>query len=480
MKPLANTLSRITGAFLFCSSLLSLANGKSAASPPQVRVACVGDSITLGSGTKVSRFDSYPAQLQRMLDPEKWLVQNFGVSGATLLNQGDRPYQKQRLFQDALNFRPDVVIIMLGTNDSKPQNWRLKDQFTADYKNLIAKFKALPGKPRIYVCRPPAVPGEGNFGINEPVIMEEIPLVDAIGKDEHAEVIDMHAPLLGKDALLPDRVHPNNDGANLLARTVYRTLTGKGFSGTLNPLLYSEWRGWRRIDFMANGRAASLVLPKKAAPGRPWIWRTEFFETEPQGDLALLEQGWHVAYVNIQNMYGSPAAIDAMDNFYAQVVKEYHLAPKVVLEGFSRGGLFAFNWAARNPSQVACIYVDAPVLDFKSWPAGKGKGQGSPQDWQRLLSIYGLTEEQALVYPLNPVDNLKPLAAAKIPILSVCGDSDKAVPYEENTQLAETRYKALGGVFQVIMKPGGDHHPHSLKDPKPIVDFILSHAQPAS
>jgi alpha-beta hydrolase superfamily lysophospholipase len=174
-------------------------------------------------------------------------------------------------------------------------------------------------------------------------------------------------------------------------------------------------------------------------------------------------------------MYGSPAALDLMDKFFKQIIADYQLSEKVVLEAFSRGGLYAFNWAARNPASVRSIYADAPVLDFKSWPAGKGKGEGSPNDWKNCLRAYNLTEEQALACKLNPIDNLKPLADAKIPIISVCGDADKAVPFEENTELAAKRYAELGGEMKVITKPGGDHHPHSLKDPAPIVDFILSH-----
>jgi pimeloyl-ACP methyl ester carboxylesterase len=246
-----------------------------------------------------------------------------------------------------------------------------------------------------------------------------------------------------------------------------------------NTLKKSQWNGYEKLDFAVEGRAALLVQPKAAAPGRPWIWRTEFFGHEPQADIALLGKGWHVAYVNVQNLYGAPVALDAMDKFYAHLRKEYGLGAKPVLEGFSRGGLFAFNWAARHPDQVTSLYVDAPVCDFKSWPGGKGKGQGSAGDWQRLLKVYGLTEEQALAYKLNPVDNLAPLAKAKISILSVCGDADKVVPIEENTRLVEQRYKALGGHIEVIVKPGCDHHPHSLKDPAPIVEFVQKNTPPA-
>ena len=239
----------------------------------------------------------------------------------------------------------------------------------------------------------------------------------------------------------------------------------------------SEWMGYERRDFVFDGRNCLLVIPKQAAEGKPWIWRTEFFGHEPQADLALLGKGFHVAYMDVQNMYGAPVALNHMDTFHEYLVSENGLAAKTVLEGFSRGGLFSLNWAARNPAKVACIYNDAPVCDFKSWPGGKGKSKGSTGDWERCLKVYGLTEAEALEYKLNPVDNLAPLAKAKIPLLHVCGDADEAVPFDENTRLLETRYKALGGPITVIAKPGVGHHPHSLKDPTPIVEFITRYTK---
>ena len=239
------------------------------------------------------------------------------------------------------------------------------------------------------------------------------------------------------------------------------------------PVKTSEWFGYERLDFTVNGRAGLVVRPKAPAPGSPWIWRTEFFGHEPQADIALLGRGFHVAYVDVQNLYGAPIALQHMDRFYAQVTRLYRLSPKPLLEGFSRGGLFAFNWAALHPDRVAGLYVDAPVCDFKSWPGGKGIGPGSPSDWQALLKVYGFTEQQALAYDKTPVDNLAPLAKAKIPILAVIGDADETVPVSENINLVEKRYQALGGDIRIIHKPGGKHHPHSLTNPAPIVDFAI-------
>ncbi|MFO1065083.1 MAG: alpha/beta fold hydrolase [Pirellulales bacterium] len=203
----------------------------------------------------------------------------------------------------------------------------------------------------------------------------------------------------------------------------------------------TKWNGFVQKNFQVDGRNAFVVVPEKSALGKPWIWRTEFFGHEPQGDIELIKRGWHAAYVDVQNMYGSPKALDHMDRFYDHVTKEFGLAPKVVLEGFSRGGLFALNWAARHPDRVSSIYNDAPVCDFESWPGGKGAGPGSNGDWERCLAAYGLTEDEALAYRLNPIDNLVPLAQAKIPLLHICGDADEVVPFAENTELLVARYR---------------------------------------
>ena len=237
-----------------------------------------------------------------------------------------------------------------------------------------------------------------------------------------------------------------------------------------------DWNGYERLDFTVAGHAGLLVKPKTPAEGKPWIWRTEFFGHEPQGDLALLAAGWHVAYFQISDMYGAPPAIALMAQFHAHVTRAHGLARRAVLEGFSRGGLYAVNFAAAHPDQTAGLYLDAPVLDIRSWPGGKGTGSGNAPCWVQALQIFGLTEETAPAFKGNPLDQLEPLAKAHIPIISVCGDADKAVPLAENTAILEQRYKALGGKIEVILKPGVDHHPHSLKDPQPIVDFLLANA----
>ena len=242
------------------------------------------------------------------------------------------------------------------------------------------------------------------------------------------------------------------------------------------PGRQTAWHGYSRYAFQVDGRKCLVVAPRETAKGKPWIWRARFFGHEPQADLALLAKGFHLVYMDVANLFGSPKAVSHWDAFYTYLTAKHGFAKKAALEGMSRGGLIVFNWAAANPEKVACIYADAPVCDFKSWPAGMGKSKRAPGVWRLCRRAYGFASEaEALAYRKNPIDNLEPLAKARIPILSICGGADAVVPVAENTAIVERRYKALGGDIAVILKPACGHHPHSLKDPAPIVRFILKH-----
>lgn len=241
-------------------------------------------------------------------------------------------------------------------------------------------------------------------------------------------------------------------------------------------IIEQKWNGYQMLDSTLNGVPIKVVFPEKANSKRNWIWRARFWGHEPQTDLALLERGFHLAYIDVGNLFGGPEALKRWDNFYAFVTEKYQLNEKVVLEGMSRGGLPLYNWGNKNAEKVACIYGDAPVCDFKSWPGGKGSGKGSKPDWKICMKQYGLSKKTALRYDGNPIDNVENIAKFKVPILHVVGDADKVVPVLENTAKLENQLKNLGWQMQVIHKPEVGHHPHSLKDPKPIVDFILKHS----
>ena len=198
-----------------------------APAPDAVKVACIGDSITDGHGIDLREANGYPAQMQKMLG-NGYNVKNFGISARTVMNSGDLPYMNEPYWQDALAFNPDVVIIKLGTNDSKSYNWTpdKKKGFEKDLTTMVKTLKALPSSPKIYLCKPiPAV--KDSWTISEKVITEEIdPIIEKVVKKENlAGVIDLHAPFEGQaDLMQEDGIHPNNAGARKIAETVAKVI----------------------------------------------------------------------------------------------------------------------------------------------------------------------------------------------------------------------------------------------------------------
>jgi pimeloyl-ACP methyl ester carboxylesterase len=239
----------------------------------------------------------------------------------------------------------------------------------------------------------------------------------------------------------------------------------------------SKWNGFAKFDFPVDGIEATVVVPEKALPGNPWVWRGEFFGAFADADVALVKGGWHLAYLKVPDLFGSPSAIAKWEKLYGVLVMEHGLHAKPGLIGLSRGGLYCMNWAAAHPDKTLAVYLDNAVCDFKSWPGGKAKGfgtaNGSADEWAKMLKAYGFkNDEQAIASRHNPVDNLAPLAKAKLPLLLVYGDADTLVPVKENSELVYDRYKKLGGPVERIVKPGQDHHPHGLKDVTPVVEFF--------
>ena len=240
------------------------------------------------------------------------------------------------------------------------------------------------------------------------------------------------------------------------------------------PVKKSDFHGFERFDFTYKDIQSIIVVPKQIHPQKPWIWRARFFGHEPQTDIALLKAGYHLVYHDVAGLFGAPSAVARWNAFYDFLTSGLKLSPKPVLEGMSRGGLIIFNWAKQNPDKVAAIYADAPVCDFKSWPLAPDKK--TPGDAAQCLKAYNLTAEQAETYDNQPFDNLDMLARQKIPVLSVCGTADSVVPMKDNTDILADRYRKLGGPIRVIAKHDCEHHPHSLKDPSVIANFLMAHS----
>ena len=215
-------------------------NAHKAPKTDAVKVACIGNSITDGHGIDMATQHGYPALLQQMLGDDYW-VKNFGVSGRTLLNKGDFPYMNEMAWKDAVAFQPDVVIIKLGPNDSKPQNWQYGAEFKADLKQMITTLRpdlaqpqkkkgkkakaAAPKKPEIILCTPiPAF--KSSWEINEEIIANNIiPIQQEVAREYGLQVIDLHTLFAnGADMVQPDGIHPNEKGVKRMAEIVAETL----------------------------------------------------------------------------------------------------------------------------------------------------------------------------------------------------------------------------------------------------------------
>jgi acetyl esterase/lipase len=213
--------------------------------PDAIRVACIGNSITEGFGIDMCGAYGYPAELQKILGKDYW-VKNFGVSSRTMLNKGDYPYMNELAWQDAQAFKPDVVLIKLGTNDSKPENWQYGAEFRQDLEQMILTLRPdlaqpvgkkakkvkkaknavpQPVKPKIYLCTPiPAF--KPTWNISDAVITSEIiPIQQEVAKKYGLEVIDLHT-LYAQDGdkMLDDGIHPDGKGAHRLAEIIANEL----------------------------------------------------------------------------------------------------------------------------------------------------------------------------------------------------------------------------------------------------------------
>jgi sialidase-1 len=240
---------------------------------------------------------------------------------------------------------------------------------------------------------------------------------------------------------------------------------------------YTTWKGFTRCDFYFKGMEARLIIPNKTLLGRPWVWRARFPDWHTDADSILISRGFYLTYVNTDDQIGSPAAVKIWDEFYEYLTQKYQLQKKVALMGVSRGGLYVYNWAKKNPEKVSCIYAEAPVCDFKSWPGGFGKSKGSPADWELVKKQYGFTsDEEARQYKNNPIDSLENLAAAKVPILHMIGLDDKIVPPDENTFPLVNKYIKLGGIATVVPCTNGaqklEGHHFTIETPELVADFI--------
>ena len=218
------------------------------------------------------------------------------------------------------------------------------------------------------------------------------------------------------------------------------------------------------LKFDFNGYEATVIRPEK--PNGKWIWKTEFLYAFDDAEKALCDMGYTRVYYSVSDMYGSYKAVRLMHKFYQYIVKEYGLSEKCILFGFSRGGLYAFNFALSYPEYVHKVYLDAPVLDMRTWPTEPSIERN------QVYSEYGLTRESIESFAGHPIENLAEFFSNKIPLLLIAGCADEVVPFDKNSGRMIDYCKENGIEIQYILKPECKHHPHSLTDVTPIIEFV--------
>ena len=190
-----------------------------------IRVACVGDSITEGAGLEKQSKTSYPVILDSILG-NKYSVLNCGRSGTALQKKGDFPYWISKEFSNIFAYKPNIIIVKLGTNDTKPQNWNAIN-FEQDYQSLLDTMYTISTSPRIYLCLPVPV-YKTEWGINDSTLVNGvIPIIKKLAKRNNLPLIDLYKGMSNQKANFPDNIHPNELGAKNIASIIAKTINQK-------------------------------------------------------------------------------------------------------------------------------------------------------------------------------------------------------------------------------------------------------------
>lgn len=239
-----------------------------------------------------------------------------------------------------------------------------------------------------------------------------------------------------------------------------------------------NWNGFLMERLSFEGRDAIVVFPKEGTSIGRLAIKTEYWDAFPATEIALLERGFHLCYIRNETRFALDEDVDRKARFVSYVTETYGLQRRVVPVGMSCGGLWAIKFAARHPDLVSCLYLDAPVLNYMSWPCGFGIATVGVADKQvdEAVKAHGMNSISELInYRQMPLDKIPQLIGCKIPVVMVAGGSDRTVPYIENGLYLQTAYEKAGLEFAVYIKPECDHHPHGLEDVTPVVDFIMKH-----
>ncbi len=235
----------------------------------------------------------------------------------------------------------------------------------------------------------------------------------------------------------------------------------------------SDWNGFPMLTFRFEDRDAILVLPENATG--QWLMKTEYFWAFQDTELALVKEGYALAYIANDNRWGTDEDCHRRARFADMLSEKVGLRKRSVLVGMSCGGLIAVNFASRYPEYVSFLYLDAPVMNLLSCPMGFGCGISLDNGggWEELKAAYGFTLTDLINYRRHPMDRLDVLTDNRLPCALVWGDSDEVVPFTENGIHVLRHYEAAGLPIFKHEKAGCGHHPHGMADPAPLVKYIM-------
>ena len=236
---------------------------------------------------------------------------------------------------------------------------------------------------------------------------------------------------------------------------------------------HTTWEGFSAIESTFSDRSYILVKPHAGKGNGKWALKTEYFGAFPALEIELLKRGYHIAHIKTKTRWCLPEDTEAQADFVRFIHKEFELCKTCVPIGMSCGGMQSIYLAAKHPALVSCAYLDAPVLNLLSCPAGVGGREALlNREYAEFVEHRGMTVSELVPFREHPQDYLPQMVAARIPVVLVSGDSDTIVPFHENGRLLAEAYEEAGVPIEVHIKPGGDHHPHGLADNTLIADFI--------
>jgi lysophospholipase L1-like esterase len=371
--------------------------------------------------------NNYPRVLNDLLG-ERFEVRNFGVSGRTLLRKGDFPIWKEKAFQEATKLDAHVVVIKLGTNDTKPHNWAHRGELEADLGAMVEHFRAGASKPVVVLCLPvPAFPG--NWGIDDERIREGvIPAIRKVAKEKGAVVVDLYEPLKAHPELVPDKVHPNAAGARLMAQTIAREVFGVASAAAgaaVGPGKPAYKAPPEPAPIKAEAPAGYKVVYEQLFAGEaamsdlqfsdPRAWRLGK-DAQAGGYLEQFQQSKYATKVrspfNIALIASHQFGSFVMDVKVQQTGKEYGHRDLCFFYGFEGRSRYYYTHVATkaDPNAHQCFIVDnqprRPISD--SGTAGFNWAQAT--DWHRVRVVRDIETGRTAVY-VNDMD--RPVLTAK-------------------------------------------------------------------